>query len=164
MLDDFLSELTRPWIQSLRVGDIVLYRFPLVDPGDGHDLKPRPCIVADIADIHGMLFLELIPGTQAPLPEPIAEDIATDATAFCGDLSEGDGWRFLSKRAVKVDAIHARFVSPPDETSPVVGRLYGSALEQLEALRAAREASRARHLAAKRNKPKPNRRPERRAR
>lgn len=157
MLDDFLSELTRPWIQSLRVGDLVLYRFPMVDPGDGHDLKPRPCVVADIADIHGMLLLELFPGTQAPLPEPIADDIVTDATAFWGDLAEGDDWRFLSKRAVKVDAGHGSFVSPPGETSPDVGRLYGSALEQLEALRAAREASRARDLAAKR-KPRPERR------
>lgn len=163
MLDDFLSELTRPWIQSLRVGDLVLYRFPLVDPGDGHELKPRPCVVADIANIHGMLFLELIPGTQAPLPEPVAADIVSDATAFFNDLAEGESWRFLAKRSVKVDAAHASFVTLPDDTSPFVGRLYGSALEHLEALRAAREASRERHLAAKR-KPKPNRRPARRAR
>lgn len=158
MLDDFLSEIARPWVQSLRVGDIVLYRFPLVEPGSGHALMPRPCMVANIENIHGITFVELMPGTQSPLPEPMPTDILSDASAFCGDLADGDDWRFLAKRAIKVDAAHGSFVTPPDETSPILGRLYGAALDQLEVLRAAREASRERHLAAKR-KPRPNRRP-----
>ena len=163
MLDDVLFEIARPWVQSLRVGDMVLYRFPLVGPGDGHALTPRPCLVANIETIHGITFVELMPGTQSPLPEPVAADIVADASAFCGERAEGDGWRFLAKRAVKIDAAHGGFVTPPDETSPVVGRLYGAALEQLEALQAARQASRERHLAAKRNR-RPNNRPTERRR
>lgn len=162
MLDELLSEIARPWVQSLRVGDLVLYRFPLVDPGSGHTLTPRPCLVANIKIIHGVTFVELMPGTQQPLPEPVAADILCDASAFCGDLAAGDGWRFLAKRAVKIDAAHGSFVTPPSETSPIVGRLYGAALEQLDALRAARQASRERHLAQKKSR-RPNKRPTRRA-
>jgi hypothetical protein len=146
------------------VGDIVLYRFPLVDPGDGHALTPRPCLVENIGIIHGITFVELMPGTQSPLPEPVATDIVSDASVFCADLAEGDGWRFLAKRAVKIDAAHGGFVTPPDETSPIVGRLYGTALDQLDARQAARQASRERHLAAKRNRRPTNNRPTNRGR
>ena len=105
------------------------------------------------------MFVELAPATRKEEPVAADTDILADAGAFCPPWGDDAPWQFRMKRTQRFDLAHASFVTPPHDTSPVVGRLYGSSLELLEVQRSQRQASRERHLAAKRN-----RRPQKRAR
>jgi hypothetical protein len=78
MLEVTKTHTTPAWAGTLSVGDIVLCRIPLFDPGDGHTTQPRPCLVADIETFSGAVLVELMPDTQAPQSEPIAANICAD--------------------------------------------------------------------------------------
>lgn len=149
MPDDF-RPLFDTWQQQIAVGDIVLFHFPMFDPADRSAARPRPCLVSDVAVHYGATFIELVPClADAPL-EPSETEIVADWSSFIAEAQGGDPLtHFPTRRAARVDSTHLGFVCEPDGSSPVVGRLHGSALEHLELLRARREASRQEHLSRK---------------
>lgn len=149
MPDDF-HPLFDTWQQEIAVGDIVLFRFPMFDPTDRSEARPRPCLVSDVAVYHGATFVELVPGLPGAPLEPKETEIVADWTALIACAQDENGlMHFPVRKATRFDATHPGFVGDPDGGSPHIGRLHGTAREQLELLRARREASRLQHLAQK---------------
>lgn len=149
MPDDLFQPITL-WQDSIAAGDIVLFRFPMFDPADRSEARPRPCLVSDVAIHYGITFIELVPGLPGAPLEPGDTEIVADWTSFIAAAQGDDGLtHFPARRAVRFDSTHKGFVCDPDGGSPVIGRLHGAALEHLDLLRARREASRQAHFARK---------------
>lgn len=81
-MPDDLFQPADGWQQRLTVGDIVLFRFPLFDPTDRSEARPRPCLVSDIAIHFGATFVELLPGLPGAPLEPGPTDVVADDAAL----------------------------------------------------------------------------------
>ena len=150
MPDDFFHD-TAAWWHKLAVGDLLLFKFPIFDPSDRSEARPRPCLVSDLTLSYGVQFIELVPGLDGVPDAPDGTEIAVDWTALIHAAQDGHTHlHFPMRKAARFDIAHPGFATDPDGGSPLIGRLTGAALLQLDLLRAQRKASRTRHLAEKR--------------
>ena len=80
MPDDFFPNST-DWRKTLAVGDILLFRFPIFEPSDRSEARPRPCLVSDLTLSYGVQFVELVPGLDGVPDAPDGTEIAVDRAA-----------------------------------------------------------------------------------
>jgi hypothetical protein len=127
---------SRPaWAADLKPGDLVAYRFPHSEGGRDCP-KVRPCVILDLEEIAGVLYLLLAYGT-ASFGRPNTGYAIHAGTA---ELRAVAGLHqptvFLASRRILVPAAHRDFDLAERTQSPLLGRLAGDALARLHAVRA----------------------------
>lgn len=59
------AAMTAAWRDHIRVGDVVLFRYPCAAAADIEAPKSRPCLVLDIETVGGLRYALLAYGTTA---------------------------------------------------------------------------------------------------
>ena len=127
------------WKAGIKIGQIILFRFPVRENGNEEQPKLRPCLVLNTRRMLGKVFVELAYGTSAQTTANKGYEvrILRDADANAVGLSRPT--RFIGARRVMVSLDNPGFdVNLFD--SPVVGQLTGELFERLNAVRARLQA------------------------
>lgn len=130
---------TANWKAGIKIGQIVLFRFPIRENASEEQPKLRPCLVLNTRRMLGKVFVELAYGTSAQTTANKGYEvrILRDADANAVGLSRPT--RFIGARRVIVSLDNPGFdVNLFD--SPVVGQLTGELFERLNAVRARLQA------------------------
>ena len=130
---------TANWKAGIKIGQIILFRFPVREHGSEEQPKLRPCLVLNTRRMLGKVFVELAYGTSAQTTANKGYEvrILRDADANAVGLSRPT--RFIGARRVIVSLDNPGFdVNLFD--SPVVGQLTGELFERLNAVRARLQA------------------------
>jgi hypothetical protein len=130
---------TTPWAATLQRGDVALFRFPCADGGQ---IKPRPCLVMEIARIGGETLIELAYGTTAQTSANRGYEVHIYRPIGMALAGLRRPTRFVGARRIIVSARNGGFDVSPGYRSPVIGRLDGRGLERMNAVRARIHAER----------------------
>ncbi|WP_420325823.1 hypothetical protein [Mameliella sp.] len=130
------------WSDSIRVGDIVAFRFP--HETDGDELpKVRPTLVLEVDVICGKRHVTLAYGTTSPRRcRGEAYTIDVYGAEEIAEASLRRPTRFYGARRLRVSCDNSWFGLGRDRGTPKIGRLSGESLERLLAVRARIHAER----------------------
>ncbi|WP_171006914.1 type II toxin-antitoxin system PemK/MazF family toxin [Shimia litoralis] len=139
MLDTYHPNPKRSedWRDHLSWGDIVSFRFPILDPPlTDKTPKKRPCLIIDRDPKDGIPMVTIAYGTSQDTRKTRGYDLAV--TSQTGILAAGlhKPTRFLCCRHVHVPLSHSGFVWLAKTKSPVMGSLQGEDLELMSRIRA----------------------------
>ncbi len=118
------------WIQHLRPGTILLFRFPVRD--DDLAGKRRPCLVLGTRQQKDGLQVALAYGTSVDSHANRGFDISIDSDD-CEAVGTHRPTRFVLARRITVGANDPRF-DTGSEDNPIVGQLLDDQMGQLRAL------------------------------
>lgn len=142
-MDRHIPFSMKTWTETVRLGDILIAPFPYPRTEDCSTRTPRPCVVLDVEDYLGARFIELIPGTRAPLPECDPTALFIDATSLFPKHQHLGSWCIQPHLADRFDARHPD-IFDLHGPSPIIGWIYGSMLDAVDHLRGQRQAIRER--------------------
>lgn len=135
-LSSFMAAADAGWQNTLKYGDIVLFRFPGRGQAAGAHAKARPCLVLDVELIGARRCAVLVPALPAHQPGSgeravtLARQIEYRRAGLHGPT------RFLIRTRLIVPLSHDGFVVAPPTGTPVIGRLEDAALDRLNVERA----------------------------
>ena len=118
------------WIQHLRPGTILLFRFP--ERHDDLGGKKRPCLVLATRSQPDGLHVSLAYGTSVDNHANRGFDISVEADD-CASVGTHRPTRFVLARRITVGANDPRF-DTGSEDNPIVGQLFDDQIGQLRAL------------------------------
>ncbi|AMY70692.1 hypothetical protein [Frigidibacter mobilis] len=124
------------WRDTVAIGDIVAFRFPVADEDGGDGLKNRPCLVLEVQDRGGARSALLAYGTSSYGRSNRGYEVRIrrpEALASCG-LHRPT--RFVGARRLWVPLASQGFVCRQIDDSAVIGHLSGAELARLNAVRA----------------------------
>ncbi|EGJ22917.1 hypothetical protein RSWS8N_12545 [Cereibacter sphaeroides WS8N] len=123
------------WRQTLKVGDIVSFRFPVEDV-EGGPAKNRPCLVLEVEQTHAAPRITLAYGTTVPGGRKRGYEVRVSDPAAFREAGLHRPTRFIGLRRLTVSADHPAFAVCRDLGTPKIGRLTGAEFERLQAVRA----------------------------
>jgi hypothetical protein len=119
------------WKESLTRGDIVSFAFPIENPRPWDIVKPRPCLVLDIARHDGRREAVIAYGTDFENTSNRGHEIRVRHEADIRALGLRKPTRFVCARRLIVPLDHGAFRCSAEGT-PVIGRLTPPLLARLE--------------------------------
>ena len=125
---------TDTWQDTLRRGDIVLFRFPEVDSINSLP-KIRPCLVLEVDSGDGDQKVTLAYGTTARTAANRGYEIWVKRRSSLAIAGLDHQTRFVGARTVFVSLDHADFDQGPRGT-PVIGHLDAYLIKRMHAVRA----------------------------
>lgn len=130
---------TANWKVGIKIGQIVLFRFPIRENASEEQPKLRPCLVLNTRRMLGKVFVELAYGTSAQTTANKGYEVRILRDADANEVGLSRPTRFIGARRVIVSLDNPGFdVNLFD--SPVVGQLTGELFERLNAVRARLQA------------------------
>mgnify|MGYP000554008539 CR=1 FL=1 len=141
MFDASPTAAEADWKTTLSHGDVVAFRFPVVDGESGARPKTRPCLVFDTLEIRGEPYALIADGTSVRVRADTGLQVRVSGAAASEAGLHRDTW-FLGARRLLVPLGHSGFSIAAELGSPVIGRLGGEAYERLNAVRARLDAQR----------------------
>ena len=122
------------WQQTVAVGDILAFRFPVSEGGEPPKL--RPCVVLDVDQILGERFVLLAYGTSATTNANTGYEVRISRQAALQACGLERTTRFVGARRRRVSLSHAGFEATGGNFTPWIGRLSGAELDRLNDVRA----------------------------
>lgn len=110
------------WTESLKRGDVVIYRFPLVAAEAGQIAKKRPCLVLDVFEQDGAPHARLAFGTST-MKRRFATDISLEHPADLSRAGMLEPTRFERGRSIAVPLDDAGFAVSSRLNTAVTGRV-----------------------------------------
>ena len=141
MFDASPTAAEADWKTTLSHGDVVAFRFPVVDAESGARPKTRPCLVFDTLEIRGDRYALIAYGTSVRVRADTGLQVRVLGAAAGEAGLHRDTW-FLGARRLLVPVGHSGFSVSAHGGTPVIGRLGGAAFERLNAVRARLDAQR----------------------
>ena len=140
--DHSTSALASVWKDALLPGDVVSFRFPVVDPDTADAAKRRPCLVLDVEVIGGERHAVLAYGTTSKGGANRGYEIRvrSDKALIAAGLHKAT--RFVGARRIRVPLSHEDFVVSSATEAPVLGRLDAACRERMHAVHARIHAER----------------------
>jgi len=126
---------TATWQETLAVGDVVSFRFPIAEDGANIAPKARPCLVLDIAEIGGVRYATLAYGTTSKRRANTGYEVRLGKPSEYRAAGLHEPTRFVGKRRMMVPLDHSGFVICGATGAPVPGRVSGAAEARMEAIR-----------------------------
>ncbi len=123
------------WAETLRVGDVLAFRFPHAEGGEACP-KVRPCLVVEIEEIAGVPYAMLAYGTASHGRADTGYAIHARGEALRAVAGLHKPTAFLAARRILVPLAHRDFDLCAERRTPVLGHLSGPALARLHAVRA----------------------------
>ena len=137
MLDSIQTTLamTPAWQDLITPGDIVSFRFPLAEEGHSGRPKARPCLILDLEAHGGKRYALLAYGTTSRRRSNIGYEIHVRRRADYLSAGLNEPTRFVGARRLLVPLNHSGFSVCRATGSAVLGRLGGSGLAAMNAVR-----------------------------
>ena len=137
MLDaaPIISTMTPAWRNHVSYGDIVSFRFPLAEDGDGTPPKPRPCLILDIEERGGVRYALLAYGTTSRRRSNTGYEVHVRRRADYLAAGLDEPTRFVGARRLLVPLTSEGFVISRSTGAPVLGRLDGAPFQAMNAVR-----------------------------
>ncbi|KAF0674476.1 hypothetical protein [Profundibacterium mesophilum] len=127
--------MTPAWQDHISPGDIVSFRFPVAEEGHTGRPKARPCLVLDIEAHGGQRYALLAYGTTSRRQSNIGYEVHVRRRADYLSAGLNEPTRFVGARRLLVPLKHSGFSVCRATGSAVLGRLAGSALTAMNAVR-----------------------------
>ncbi|RAZ81656.1 hypothetical protein [Cereibacter johrii] len=122
------------WRQTLKVGDIVSFRFPVEDL-EGGPAKNRPYLLLEVEPTHAGPRITLAYGTTVHGGRNRGYEVRLSDPAVFREAGLHRPTRFIGLRRLTVSADHPGFAVCRDLGTPKIGRLAGAEFERLQAVR-----------------------------
>ena len=137
MLDNtpIISTMTPAWRDHVSYGDIVSFRFPLADDGDGTPPKARPCLILDIKKRGGVRYAVLAYGTTSRRRSSTGYEVHVCRRADYLTAGLQEPTRFVGSLRLLVPLNSEGFVISRATGAPVLGRLDGGPFRAMNAVR-----------------------------
>ncbi|WP_417524809.1 hypothetical protein [Marinovum sp.] len=123
------------WQDHISPGDIVSFRFPLAEEGHTGRPKARPCLILDLEEHGGKRYALLAYGTTSRRRSNIGYEVHVRRRADYLSVGLNEPTRFVGARRLLVPLNHSGFAVCRATGSAVLGRLAGSALAAMNAVR-----------------------------
>ncbi|MGP3699709.1 hypothetical protein [Rhodobacter sp. NSM] len=123
------------WRQTLAVGDIVSFRFPVEDV-ENVPPKKRPCLVLEVEPTDSVPRITLAYGTTVVSGRNRGYEVRIASSVACAAAGLHRPTRFIGLRRLAVSADHPGFIVSREAGTPKIGRLAGTGFERLQAVRA----------------------------
>ena len=109
----------------LTPGDIVRFRFPVKEDGDGDVPRPkkRPCLVMQVATLAGHRFVKIAYGTSANSRANWGQEIIVSRPAGLKAAGLSRRTRFVGARSIIVSAAHPGFEPALEDGGMISGRI-----------------------------------------
>ena len=127
------------WVTDLQIGQILRFRFPIKEAGDGDRPKARPCLVLNLRQGLGKRFAELAYGTSAYTKSNKGYEVRVSRLEEAVAAGLTHPTRFIGARRLIVALDNPGFVTGPCGT-PLIGQLSGALLERTNTVRARLQA------------------------
>ena len=137
MFDQSIPEAAG-WQETLSRGDIVLFRFPIIENGF-EAAKTRPCLVLDVKGHGGNRRATLAYGTSAQTAANRGYEVWVKRRSSMAVAGLNRPTRFVGSRRISVALCHAGF-KIGEQGSPVIGQLDDYLLKRMNAVRARMQA------------------------
>ena len=137
MFDQSIPEAAG-WQETLSRGDIVLFRFPIIENGF-EAAKTRPCLVLDVEVHGGNRRAALAYGTSAQTAANRGYEIWVKRQSSMAVAGLYRPMRFVGSRRISVALCHAGF-KLGEQGSPVIGQLDDYLVRRMNAVRARMQA------------------------
>lgn len=154
MLDTITTNLTMTpaWQDHVSAGDIVSFRFPLAEEGSTGQPKARPCLILDVEEIGGQRYALLAYGTTSHRRSNVGYEVHVRRQAEYLSAGLDEPTRFVGARRLLVPLTHPGFAICAATGAPVLGRLDGAPVGEMNAVRGRIHAER--DIAAGRRTPR----------
>lgn len=137
MLDMTMNARPDPaWAETLRRGDIVLFRFPCAEADAREAPKSRTCLVLETAIRDGRRSITLAYGTSAHTRANVGSEIHVATAEDMRAAGVRKQTRIVCDRRVTVTPDDPGWDINPRHASPVIGRLSPRGCAAMEAIRA----------------------------
>ena len=135
MFDQTIQE-TAHWAVSVQPGDVVLFKFPVRQAGDGDSPKIRPCLVLEVHNHFGQTRLTLAFGTSVPESKNRGYEIPVTHPDDVRAAGLKRATRFVGARLISVAPTNPGFEVGGTTGSPIIGRLPANRLDRMNDVRA----------------------------
>ncbi|ABA81573.1 hypothetical protein GQF56_21720 [Rhodobacter sphaeroides] len=123
------------WRQTLAVGDVVAFRFPVADVEGGLP-KTRPCLVLEVDTVFGERRVTLAYGTTVPGGRNRGYEVRVSDPLALAAAGLHRPTRFVAQRRITVSPDNPGFAVCRNLKTPRIGRLAKSEMDRLQAVRA----------------------------
>lgn len=137
MLDNTfpIPTMTEAWRDHVTYGDIVSFRFPLAEQDATGRPKARPCLILDIEVKGDQRYALLAYGTTSRRRSNVGYEVHVRHRADYMVAGLNEPTRFVGARRMLVPLNHSGFDICGATGSAVLGRLDGTALDAMNAVR-----------------------------